>query len=116
MCTPVKSDGDELIVGGTTISFPADVFDVLEIDDTFVVLLEWVETDHPDKHRNVYAVDPDGSIRWQIDECPDVTGGGHDVYSGLYDHEGELWVTNLNGMKYKVDQDDGRILEKKFVK
>lgn len=113
---PIRTDGHELHVDGKTIAFESEIFDTLELEDVVIVLLEWTDTDRPDAHRNVYAVDSDGSIRWQVDECPDITGGGQDVYSGLYDHDGELWITNLNGMKYRIDLRDGSVLDKKLVK
>ena len=89
---------------------------MLGIDDIVIVLLEWMDADHELCNQNAVAVERDGSVRWRIGKCPDVTGGEHDIYNGLYDHDGELWVTNFNGMKYKVDKNTGEITEKKFVK
>lgn len=105
-----------VVVNGAEKKFQYDVIDSQDFGDIVVVSLG-IESDDPNYNRNVIALDPHGEQKWRIDLCPDVTGGGHDAYGGIYKEDGrELWVNNLNGMKYKVDKSDGSVLEKKFVK
>ena len=113
----VETDGSRLSVDGSEIEFRDPISEVLEIDDIVVVRLDWYGVEHDLASQNVVAVERDGSIRWRIDKCPDLTGNnGHSVYNGLFAHDGELWITNLNGMKYSVDKQTVEITDKKFVK
>jgi len=98
------------------IEFENTIGDYIEFDDLVVVRLELTGENYPNINRNVIGVKSDGSICWRIALCPDKTGGGHDAYNGLFKHDDELWATNLNGMKYKVDKNNGEIVDKKFVK
>lgn len=112
----IEIDDNRLYVGENMIEFENKIAECVEFDSVIIVRLKISGEDYPKINQNVIAIEPDGSLRWRIDLCPDETGGGHDSYSGLFDHDGELWVTNLNGMKYKVDKSNGDIVDKKFVK
>lgn len=105
-----------LSIDGNTVRFDTDIFEVEEFDDFAVVLLEWVDNDSSDRTRNVYAIDSDGSVRWKIDECPDVVGGKHSAYGGLHVMDGELWATTVVGISYRIDTNTGEVLEKRIVK
>ena len=112
----VKIDGDILRMDGNEIEFPNTIGEILEYENLAVLRLKLTGESFQDISQNVYGVTPDGSIYWKIDKCPDITGGGYHAYSGLYNHGGELWVTNYNGMKYKVSKEDGSIMDKKISK
>lgn len=111
----IEIHGSKITINGTTRDAGTDIRE-WEDFGTYVVVRVAPEEGNPLFNRNVLAFEPDGTERWRIDRCPDETGGGHDYYGGLFGEDGDLWVYNLNGMKYRVDADDGSIIDKQFVK
>lgn len=111
----VAVEDDCLPINGNSITFTNSIREHLDFDDFVVVDLR-LTAENPEFNRNIVAVNPDGCVRWRIDECPDVTSGGHDAYAGLFKEGTELWAYNLNGMKYKINTDNGSVIDGKFVK
>lgn len=109
-------NGDSLTIDGNTLQFDRDIFDTVSFEGFVIVLLQWTDDESPARTRNVYAVDRDASIRWQIDECPDEVGGRHSAYGGLHVVNGELWATTVVGISYKLNVETGEIVDKKIVK
>lgn len=112
----VHVEDDLLEINESTVRFANSIGDVVRFDEFVVIRLKLTGVKFPDIHRNVYAINCDGSIRWQIEECPDLVGGKHSAYGGLYEVDGGLWATTTIGISYKLDPDTGEILEKKIVK
>lgn len=111
----IEVSNGKLTVNGNTLDFGSDIRECQDFGDFVVVDLS-LGAEDANYNQNVVAVEPDGSTRWRIDKCPHESDGGHDSYAGLFQQDEELWVYNLNGMKYKVDRQDGSIIDHKFVK
>lgn len=104
---------NELAVGDETVSFEVSIDQHLEFDEFVVVRLTNTRTDHPDKFRNVIAVDADGSIRWKLPEQPP---SAPRPYTRLFTKDDELWVNNFSGHVHRIDLETGELLDSKFVK
>lgn len=107
-------DGTDLIVGEETRSFEVPIKRAIDFEDFVVVLLKGTRDSHPHSLQNVLAIDPDGSIRWEIPAEPD---GQPRPYTNIYTETGEdLHANNFAGYLYEVDPETGEILEREFVK
>ncbi|MBX0306058.1 hypothetical protein [Haloarcula salinisoli] len=112
----ISTHKNQMEIGDTTVEFANDIHECAKTAELAIVNLDIDGTDYEYITRNVVAVDNEGKIQWRIPECPDVTGNGHDSYLGLSLSNGELWVNNLNGMRYRVDPETGEIIDKQFTK
>lgn len=112
--TSIEVQNSELMIDGSTVTFSNPIAEVLEFEDCIVVRLKLTGDDFQDIHQNVIAVDRNGSICWKIEKAPEE--GYYDSYAEIFDKDGELWAYNLSGMSYKIDLEDGSIVEGKFVK
>lgn len=67
------------------------------------------------KGRNVFLVDKDGKVLWQIEPAVQSHGvtGFSNVYLGKHN---ELLAYSSNGIEYTVDLATGRILSKELVR
>ena len=105
--TEVKINDNEVALGHP-------IEEHLVFEDFVVVRLKLTGEDFPEIHRNVIAINQDGSIRWRIEKAPEE--GYYDSYAGIFDDGGELRAYNLSGMNYKVDKDTGEVSDGRFVK
>lgn len=110
----ITVEGPTLVIGDERVEFEVPIADHIVYDDFAVVRLENAGERHPDSHRNVIAVDADGTIRWKIPEQPPSESR---PYTNIYTEDGEdLWTNNASGYLFRVDPETGDLLDREFVK
>lgn len=111
----MKVQGTELVIGEKRVDFGHPIEKVLDREEYVVVLLALTGEPYETFHKNVIAVNTDGSIRWKIENRPE-REGRYRPYSNIYEKDDELWAYNVGGMAYRIDEEDGSLLEREFRK
>lgn len=104
----------KLFIENKLMDLPYPVGDVIECGNIFIVRVE------PPIgvifNRNVYAVNRDREILWQIAESPHGTELDK-PYVGIYkDNNGKIVAANWNGVDYWINVFSGEIKTKSFSK
>lgn len=107
-------DRGVLHVAGRTAGLRFPVAEVLDLDSGLVVRVDVPPGEH--LNRNVYFVDPDGSIAWQIEESPHGTQTDRPFMKIWREPGGEIRAGNWNGVDYRVDLHSGAIEPAAFPK
>jgi hypothetical protein len=80
-----------------------------------VVLIDCKIATNCDSARNVFLLNPEGDVLWQIE-----TGGSfHGVigYSDIYfDPNNKLMAYSRDGIEYEIDPTSGRVLGKELIR
>ena len=111
----IQIEKNTIIIDARRVEFNRPISKILEFDNFIVVLLRITGQEADEHYKNVYAVNHDGSIRWEIENVPE-RGGKYRPYSNIHKDDDELWANNVAGMKYRVDTSDGSLLDREFVK
>ena len=118
----VEHAHNSITVNGNKKEFDGDVIDVLVSDQIVLVLIETYDLppDHPYRGRNVFALDRNGDLIWQIEE----SGGkiedktGKEVPESYMEirksAENHIRVFQISGYSYDVDSNTGRISNSDF--
>lgn len=115
----VHVEGAVLAIDGVAVQLPADASSVVALDDA--VIVQYAAMDRSDAltddeyRRNVWCVEPDGSIRWTI-EPADRLEGRVKPYTDVWEEDGSVRAYNWNGLAYELDLDDGRHLGTRQLK
>ncbi|HEV2294497.1 MAG TPA: hypothetical protein VGR35_11630 [Tepidisphaeraceae bacterium] len=101
--------GRELIVpSGMSVRFDSPIAEAVQVADTIVVVLE------PQKgvisNENVFGIDGEGRIKWQIARQPWGEGNLNNPYVGVQARGGEIQAFNWSDRVVFVDPRDGRVL------
>ncbi len=109
----VLSEG-VLTVENRVVTLPYPTAQALNFNELVVVRVE------PDigkiYNKNIFALDGDGKIKWQIAESPHGTEVDKPYTSIFITTENELLAGNWNGVDYIVSAEDGSISTKSFNK
>lgn len=112
----IETEGSTLIIEGNEVEFERPIAKTVLFDDFVVTRLKLTGEGGRRSYKNVIAVNDDGTIRWEIENVPEL-GGEYSPYSNIYTEDGsDLWAYNVAGMEYRVDTDDGTLIEGEFVK
>lgn len=113
----IKVNGNDIFLNDVKVSFMREIYKVLELSDGVVVLTHgFLRSDELDE-RNVYFVNMDGSIKWQIEHLGLPKNAGYQGYTSIsLDEQNNLRAFNFHGFDCKVDVQNGNILEKVFTK
>jgi hypothetical protein len=109
-------DKKTVTVGGKKVTFDLNVDTVLEKDGILMVLLygggeqSTCKTYHS---RNIFGVNEEGEIIWQV-EAP--TKDPVDLYTGLFEEEGQVIGYCWKGFDNYLDPQTGKILDQEFTK
>tara|TARA_R110002020_G_scaffold17804_10_gene63149 strand:+ start:26001 stop:26378 length:378 start_codon:yes stop_codon:yes gene_type:complete len=76
-----KFENKELKINGKSIEFDDQIKEVVEFDEFLVVRTDYYEST---TNENVYGVNADGKIEWQIERLPKLTHNGIE-YDGIKD-------------------------------
>ncbi|ELY50747.1 PQQ-binding-like beta-propeller repeat protein [Natronorubrum bangense] len=98
-----------VVIDDQQIALPESVEETVRLDSTLVVLLDTIG--NKNLPNNVWAIDENEGITWKIE-----TVRSDDPFTGLWVDDGELWVYNWNGYGYKIDEQTGTIVDKKYMK
>lgn len=80
------------------------------VDETLIVLLR--KSENYNDIQNVYGVELDGSVVWQIEQIVRLFS----PFSNIYIEAGELYAVNFSGMAYCLEPKTGRVIRKVFLK
>ena len=108
------TNGKEINLDGRSVRFDFPIRDTLTIDDTIIILLH-IPTGIK-CNRNLYAINLQGTILWQIDEVADLDLIGNCPFISIKKQESSLIIFNWCGFRYTVDPKSGKIIEKVFTK
>ncbi|ATW25758.1 hypothetical protein [Candidatus Formimonas warabiya] len=104
-----------LTVNGHTVSFSFPVRTVKEMDCLLVVLLA-IPFDRL-VYDNVYAVDSQGEILWQIQNAQEIFPGKNRLpYENMMIREGKIVVSDFYGARFFVNPANGEIIGRDQVK
>ncbi|WP_196594988.1 hypothetical protein [Pectinatus frisingensis] len=111
-----KIDGNSLIVNGNKVDFQFKIDNVKICNGLYIVLVDIpsnIKTTN-----NVYAVNENGHIVWQVQDVNDVYLFKNDVpYVGIRIIEDNFIIaTNYNGVTVTVNSTDGKIVGKGVTK
>lgn len=104
--------GNKLCIRGTEVVFAKEIYKILEVDNGVFVLTHGVHT-HELEERNVYFVNFDGSIKWQIQHLGESNSDiGYQGYISMkLDVDNNLEVKNYRGFSCKVDIETGKLID-----
>ncbi len=98
-------------VNGNHVSLPNIVIKAVEINDLVLVLL-----DHSSMDRNIFALNQEGKIAWQI-EAPSYGGNEPKPFTELaITSTGKVQAFNWNGFLHELDPTTGKTVSLKFTK
>ena len=105
-------DQKTLIVGNNKIEFQNPIDNVKRCGNLYIVLVDEVGIN------NVYAVNEQAQIVWQIEDAASVYSIINDVpYVGTRITESnQIVVTNFNGVTYTVEPINGKIINRGTTK
>lgn len=106
--------GGELFVGGELVEFPYSVAKSVRCGCLLIVMLDPpVDVDF---NRNVYAVNGEGVVVWQIAESPHGGEGSEPYVDISMDRQSRLLAANWIGIDYFVDVEGGSVAPASFNK
>ena len=106
-----RIEGTRVVLkGGHVVTFDLPVQEVLPVGDLLIVTLEPGSADE----QNVYALGPDGALRWRIHRHPPSWFPG--PYLGVNPGPGFIRVIHSSGATYHVEAETGRVLGKVLAK
>lgn len=89
---------------------------VVRLSDEFLLALISYESfnTEEDQRRNLFKVDENGVVRWQVGDC--VATPFLSTFTNVELRNQEIWAFNFDGGLYRIDPDSGAILASNFVK
>lgn len=112
----VKIKDNIMEIGNKKIVFNNNIYQIIEANDrVFVViklLLNQSNYTYDDEH-NVYCYLYTGEKLWQIKNVP---GMSPSAYVGIWYEDNILHVTNFDGVRFKVNVENGDLSDMEFVK
>ena len=122
----IRVEGRHVHVSRGTAAFERSVCEAVAVGKDIVVVV-LVPTDHlprnvisldsnagPEVRRNVYAVNHDGTVLWQIADL-DLPRPGYFVGAKAHP-DGALWAIHTSGFVVRLDPRTGAVLEQRFTK
>lgn len=107
----VRVNGKNFYVGNNKVSFTNTIDRVVEFDKYYVVLV--MDDEVPDN--NIYAVDHNGTIVWNISEI--IKFSYPEAYVSMGKRGDEvLNVITYNGVEFLIDTNQDAIVGKEIVK
>lgn len=110
----VSFSGSTLSIGDESIVLSAPIKQVIELNGLIAVRMETLgkrgEAEEPTYSRNVWGIERDATVRWEIEPAEKIRGE-HKPYTNIWEEEGHLWAYNWNGLAYRVDLETGELRE-----
>ncbi len=109
----IEFENNVLNINNTRVEFIYEIRNVVEFNEKIFALI-----DSPPKskfYRNIYCIDYNGKIIWQIDE-PDYLQDHDRPFTGLWIDENELIAYNWTGVRHKINIESGKLDNGEFVK
>ncbi|MEH7124835.1 hypothetical protein V7122_20650 [Bacillus sp. JJ1532] len=107
--------GNELTIGKNNLQFDKSIQEIKVVNNVVIVLLNIPMDDHT--LDNVYGVSFNGKILWRIQEPnKELIGSLRYPYVGISHIENKVGVIDFYGRRFFIDEMNGRIRGKDFVK
>ena len=107
--------GNDLTIGKNIIQFDKSIQEIKVVNNVIIVLLNTPMDDHT--LDNVYGVNFSGKILWRIQEPnKELIGSLRYPYVGISNNENKVGVIDFYGRRFFIDEMNGRIIGKDFVK
>ena len=103
----------QLYIDKQLIKLPFPAYEFLIYNNGIVVLMNTKPNECRD---NIFFVNEDGTIRWQIEPFAYVEKPGYSGYTSVFERNGELHAFMFDGFDCHIDPMTGKILDKVFVK
>ena len=103
-----------VLSNGKLASFPYPIADAIDFDDAEVVAVRLKIPPKGQFNENIFGVDFDGSIRWQIPEVRHV--GPDSPYTAMRRVGSHLEADNWDGLVLTVEPKTGVILRQNYQK
>ena len=109
----VKIENKIMYIDSRPVVLPFTPFKFIEFDGGIVVMMN----EMGDKCRdNVFFINADGTIRWQIEPFAYVEKPKYTGYTNIWAKDDELHVFMFDGFDCHIDPKTGKILSRDFVK
>jgi hypothetical protein len=108
----IEYRGNKIHIGSHTVTLPDEIENVVEINNTIILLLEPFGKAAP---QNVVAFDDSGTKVWDIDTTP-AEEGKSSPYTGLKKTDSRIIAFGYNSRRYEVDPQTGSIEDIEFFK
>ena len=111
-----KVEKNKFLLEGKVLEFESEIDTVLENDGIYILLIlenDMNRTGEFYGSRNIFGVNAEGEIIWQV-EAP--TKDPVDLYTGLFEEEGEVIGYAWSGGDCYLDPKTGKILKKILVR
>ena len=84
-------------------------------DGTRIILVDFLDCEGPldDIHRNVFRVDSNTKIVWQIGEYNPFPNS---TFTNIYFQDNKLFGYNFDGGEYEIDSQTGKINSSELIK
>jgi|GEM_PF-5496688 len=89
----------------------------ISIDSVYgdVVLIDSKKCTEIDARKNIYLINSDSKIVWQVESC--FESRGLSSYTGIYlGDDGRLMAYSSNGIEYVLDKVSGKIIGKELIR
>jgi hypothetical protein len=107
----LKNDG-KLFINHFEVNLPHRVIQVEEIKNQFFVMVE--APLNITYNRNIFALNEEGEILWQIEECPHGGDREKSYFTIIHDGSGGLVAETGFGINYQINLDYGSVTAKSF--
>ncbi|MGN8072637.1 hypothetical protein [Mucilaginibacter sp. 22184] len=101
---------------GLTVEFDFPIKETLVFNDKIIVLLDIVGTTNTKYNQNVFAIDRNGKILWQIERTENLDAIGYCPFISIEMDNLNLVSFNWCGYKFIIDPKTGEVIERIFTK
>ena len=109
----VKIENRKLYIDERLIDLPYEPFKFQLFDGGIALLMN---TNGKYGRDNVFFINADGTIRWQIEPFAYVEKPKYTGYTSIFERDGELHTFMFDGFDCHIDPKTGKILSRDFVK
>jgi hypothetical protein len=106
------TEGELQLDSGRKVTFLYPIIKAVEFDNIFVVMLDVPPGAH--YNENVFGVDADGNIIWQIEKLP--SPYPDTIYVSLNQQGDKAKLNNYDGSELVINPATGQLINKRFVK
>ena len=103
----------KLFINQKLVELPYPVSKFFKYDGGVVVIMNTRPSECRD---NVFFINADGTIRWQIEPFSYVEKPMYTRYTSIFERNGELHTFMFDGFDCHIDPKTGKILSRDFVK
>lgn len=109
----ITVENGKIFMNNEIVYLPRPVFEAVEINDNIIVVYK----PSRDEYDNVFCYSRSLETKWRIPPVPvEIGGTGRCVYVAVRVINGDCYVTDFGGRRFKIDAESGIALSMEFVK